>query len=108
LWWIIGALIVNDLLIGFAFYQAWKYNFGLHVVQCDCGEYSLVTQDIRYLLECDSCHVCENCGRYLDCKTCGKSVLVRDEIVSVEFCNSLGCFEKYKENNAEIFNKENK
>ena len=108
MWWIIGALIVNDLLIGFAFYQVWKYNFGLHIIQCECGEYSLVTQDIQYLEECSYCHVCDFCGKYLYCNTCGRKELVRKEVDSIEFCNALGCFEKYKENNAEMFDKENK
>ena len=101
MWWIIGALIVNDLLLAVLFYQVWKYNFGFHIIQCECGTYNMVTLDIKYLEECDDCHVCEHCGKWLTCKTCGRKELVRKEVDSIEFCNGIGCFEKYKKGNKE-------
>lgn len=106
-WFWVGILVLNDLLIGYSFYLLWQRAFLLHVVQCECGSFHMVTQDIQGLERCANCCDCENCGRYLKCKTCGKEHWVGKNIDGIGFCDAIGCLEKYKRNQVKL-NKKNK
>lgn len=95
MFWII-AFILNDILMAFMFFRLWRKSFYLHPVFCECGEMHLVPLGVEGLLECSECHVCEGCGHYLTCKTCGKTHLVHKEVNGINFCDAIGCEEKYK------------
>jgi hypothetical protein len=102
--WAIGVLVVNDLIIMYTLYLFWKHHyeraFNLHIVNCDdCGAPQVVPLEVESFDTCPSCHVCEGCGKHLRCETCGKDHLVRQDIEGISFCNSIGCFEKFKLNN---------
>jgi len=106
-YWFVGIIIVSDLALLYTAYLWWKKqeekSFGLHIVLCNnCDEPHIVSQDVDFIEECSYCHVCESCGKWLVCKTCGKRELVRQEVSSIEFCNGVGCFEKYKLNQKKL------
>lgn len=101
IFWFAGVLILNNVLVGYAIYRLWNWlqdnNFGLHIVPCDnCDAVHLAPYYIKSLIDCESCHVCETCGKYMFCKTCGRKELVRQDVVSIDFCDSDGCFEAFQ------------
>jgi uncharacterized membrane protein YhfC len=107
IFWAIGALLVNNLIIGYTVYLLWKkqYNnaFNMHIVFCDNCDYPhIVPSEIESFEGCPMCHVCEECGKYMLCKTCGKRELVRQDVSSIEFCNGIGCYEKYMMNQKKL------
>jgi len=96
-WFVILAFVLNDLLILYTLLRLWRKRFYLHVILCEkCGSPVLVHAHIDETNECDNCHVCEGCGKYLTCITCGKKHLVRKNVEEVLWCNSIGCEEKYR------------
>jgi hypothetical protein len=98
-WFLFGALIINDIVILYTLLLLWRKRFYLHIISCDtCDSPVLVHAHIDETDECENCHVCEHCGKYLTCSTCGKKRLVRKDVEKILWCDSIGCLEKYKLN----------
>jgi len=99
--WFIGALILNDLLICYTVYLWYEKmknkSFGLHVIMCTgCENPQIVPKSVGEVVDCELCHVCENCGKIMACENCGKKQLVRQEVSGISFCDAIGCFESWK------------
>jgi ABC-type nickel/cobalt efflux system permease component RcnA len=103
MWFWIMAFVLNDVLIGFTFWQLWRKNFFRHIVYCEnCDSPQIVADNIEAIVSCENCHVCSRCGKYMICDTCGKRHLVRQEVDKINFCDGIGCFEKYKLNQEKL------